>query len=978
MAAEKFSEEISRIRALLSENPQGLTIKSISEILGMNRNFAANNLRLLQMQGRVTLNHVGPAKIYSLADKLPVNAALKFSNNGVIIFSKGGTVFDSNEIIQGFLKLAKTDLIGKTTEQLPFLVRSCPEIPRLIRDGLKGKEHRMSVDLVLNDGSVPCMVTICPVFFESGNPGVALIFELSTSAGYPTHIDFGADPSLAETHGIEYICQFDPEGTLTYVNTVYSDFLHRSKEELLGHTWRPMVPESEYEEIQKCLLSLDKKHPVASLEFKVFTPKGDSRWQRWIFRNLFDQNGKSMGYKGTGIDITEIIHLKEKVRKSAEELESRVREHQAAMHDLNLKIYNEINRHEKTNFQLQFTQFAVDNASFLILWVNRDGRFVYGNKEAEQVLDYPNRELQKKKFLDIVASEFAFRWDEIWHAIQRDQRYTLETTLLTGKGREVPVEMVLNYLEFKDNQYCCCFVKDITETKLAEKARQDTEGTFQALAENANDGIFVAAADGTLIYANRRAGEITGYSVAELLTTSIKDLAAPAEFANLIERFQKRISGEDVSQLYESVIIRKDGKSVPIEITGAITSWHGQSADLVIIRDITERKQAMEGLRESKELFAKAFQNGPLMLTISDIATGRYLEVNNAFTVVSGFSRDETIGKTSIELGWISPGDRKSLLDELNSTGRVNGQELKLTRKNGESIWCLFFGEIITIAKKEWLLSLAEDITERKLAQETLRTISAYNRSLIEVSLDPLLTISYDGKITDVNTSTEKVTGFSRTQLIGTDFPAYFTEPEQAKQGYLQAFADGTIRDYPLNLRHREGHHIPVLYNAAVYRDETGAVRGVFAAARDITERKMAEEAQAQSETIFHAMFVSHDSVMLLIEPESGKIIDANLAAERFYGRFKNELCNLSIDEINTLPPEKVALKRNMVARGEVDVFISRHRLFSGVVKTVEVHSSPIRMGGKTVIFSIIHDITHRDAVGKDVEGSLVAENDLR
>ena len=122
------------------------------------------------------------------------------------------------------------------------------------------------------------------------------------------------------------------------------------------------------------------------------------------------------------------------------------------------------------------------------------------------------------------------------------------------------------------------------------------------------------------------------------------------------------------------------------------------------------------------------------------------------------------------------------------------------------------------------------------------QVLSAYNRSLIEASLDPLVTISKDGKIMDVNAATETATGCSRKELIGTDFSQYFTEPEKAKEGYEQVFSNGFVRDYPLAIRSRSGKTTEVLYNATVYRDEDGEIRGVFAAARDITERKHMEE----------------------------------------------------------------------------------------------------------------------------------------
>ena len=143
-------------------------------------------------------------------------------------------------------------------------------------------------------------------------------------------------------------------------------------------------------------------------------------------------------------------------------------------------------------------------------------------------------------------------------------------------------------------------------------------------------------------------------------------------------------------------------------------------------------------------------------------------------------------------------------------------------------------------------LARKEPHVRRQLAQaaaaEVLQKISTYNRSLLEASLDPLVTIGPDGKITDVNAATEAVTGCARAALIGTDFSDYFTDPEKARAGYQQVFREGFVRDYPLELRHRDGRITSVLYNASVYRDESGKVIGVFAAARDVTARKRAEE----------------------------------------------------------------------------------------------------------------------------------------
>ena len=142
-----------------------------------------------------------------------------------------------------------------------------------------------------------------------------------------------------------------------------------------------------------------------------------------------------------------------------------------------------------------------------------------------------------------------------------------------------------------------------------------------------------------------------------------------------------------------------------------------------------------------------------------------------------------------------------------------------------------------TAELKKALEALQDEMGERKRAEQKLKSASLYTRSLIEASLDPLVTISADGKVTDVNRATELITGVSRDKLIGNDFADYFTEPEKANEGYKEVFSRGTIRDYPLAIRHTSGFVTDVLYNATLYRNEAGKIEGVFAAARDVTER---------------------------------------------------------------------------------------------------------------------------------------------
>jgi PAS domain S-box-containing protein len=133
-----------------------------------------------------------------------------------------------------------------------------------------------------------------------------------------------------------------------------------------------------------------------------------------------------------------------------------------------------------------------------------------------------------------------------------------------------------------------------------------------------------------------------------------------------------------------------------------------------------------------------------------------------------------------------------------------------------------------------------ENEEKEKRAAELI--VAQYARSLIEASLDPLATISVEGKILDVNEASVKITGILREKLINTDFSSYFTEPTKAQEGYRQIFEKGFVTDYPLTVKHRNGNLTDVLYNASVHKDDKGNVLGVFASGRDVTEQKWAKD----------------------------------------------------------------------------------------------------------------------------------------
>jgi len=272
-------------------------------------------------------------------------------------------------------------------------------------------------------------------------------------------------------------------------------------------------------------------------------------------------------------------------------------------------------------------------------------------------------------------------------------------------------------------------------------------------------------------------------------------------------------------------------------------------------------------------------------------------------------------------------------------------------------------------------LGTVQDISDLKRAEDELRMAGAYNRSLIEASLDPLVTIGPDGKVTDVNAATEEATGRDRYELIGTDFSDYFTEPEKAKSGYEEVFRAGFVRDYPLELQHRDGRVTSVLYNASVYRDERGEISGVFAAARDITERKKAEEAfmllNQKNEMILNSAGegiygTDNDGNIMFINPAAQKIL--GYGSENLVGRGSHQLFHHTRADGSPYPQEECPLHRSIKERkshrGEEEVFWSR----DGRMVYVEHVNTPLiennEVVGAVVVF---RDITERKKAEEEI-----------
>ena len=384
---------------------------------------------------------------------------------------------------------------------------------------------------------------------------------------------------------------------------------------------------------------------------------------------------------------------------------------------------------------------------------------------------------------------------------------------------------------------------------------QSPEDPYRILAERMNEGAATLSDDGTILFCNRRLAEMVKIPSEQLLGSSFSSILRE-EHGRRLQEVLRSAARNDIRT--EGDLLREDGTPLPVQLSVSLVALgETEKVFCLVASDLSELNLAKRGLREQNEIFELAQD----AILIRDLHC-RIQSWNRGARDLYGWSADETLGKVSSDiLHTLFPEPFEAIEASLHERKEWEG-ELTQTRRDGRTVvvasrWSLLRDDR---GNPTGILEINRDITARIEAQEKLEIASRYTRSLIEASLDPLVTISLAGKIADVNKATETVTGITRERLIGTDFSDYFTEPEKARQGYQQAFADGTVRDYPLAIRSTSGVITEVLYNAAVFRSQGGEVEGVFAAARDVTERNRIAAARAEAAKALHELNLELES----------------------------------------------------------------------------------------------------------------------
>ena len=536
---------------------------------------------------------------------------------------------------------------------------------------------------------------------------------------------------------------------------------------------------------------------------------------------------------------------------------------------------------------------------------------------------------------------------------------------LTAKAKDGRVTVVsYNASTFRDAagklQGVFAAARDITEQKKLEQQLRESEAYNRGLIEASVDGLITVDPSGTISDVNEQMCRMSGFSREELIGTPFADYFQDPEraTAGVKETFEKGIVTE-----YVLTLARRSDSPLGVSFNASV--FRDPSGDVKGIfasaRDITEQARLQSQLAEERGYnrgLIEASLDG--LITVDPVLS--ITDVNETMCRMSGYSRKELLG-TAFHQYFT---DTKRAADGVRQTldkGAVTNYELTLRRKDNQELLVSFNAAIFKdeSGKVRGIFASARDITDQARLQTQLAEERAYNRGLIEASVDGLVTVNEAMVITDVNETMSQMAEKSRTQLIGSSFPDYFLERELAAEGVRLTFNKGSVTNYVLTLQAGAGKQIPVSFNAAVFRDPNGNVRGIFASARDITAQKQLE-GQLQASQFYSRSLIESNIDALMTTDSLGIITDVNQQMEALTGCSRQELIGTPFKTHFTNPARAEDGIRLVLEKSKVTNYELTARSKKGKETVVSYNATTFydQSGKLQGVFAAARDITEQ------------------
>ncbi|HKQ76212.1 MAG TPA: PAS domain S-box protein [Blastocatellia bacterium] len=581
----------------------------------------------------------------------------------------------------------------------------------------------------------------------------------------------------------------------------------------------------------------------------------------------------------------------------------------------------------------------------------------------------------------------------------------VEAAFCGADGQTFPAEVNAVRFDWKGETLGQIIIHDISRRQQSERERERLLGEIEAerdrlrqILEQMPIGVTIfEAPSGRAIFHNCEAESLLRRSLPD-----VDDYQGYAQFGGLREDGEpfrseeypaaRSILSGEVIKGEEIRYRRGDGTETFLSVDSAPIRDQAGRIVLVVTTfiDIGERKRAEESLRESEERFAKAFSASPDALVISRISDGVVLEANDSFISMSGYDRDEVIGKSTIDLGvYVHPADRQRMVTMLKEQNFVRDFEFSMRLRSGEERLVTFSAEPFELRGVHCWLTIARDITERKRAEEALRESEERFEKAFRASPDVLIiTRLSDGVILEVNESWTSLFGFDREEVLGKSWTLFnrLVDSEQLERAQTILKEQNYLRDFEVSVKEKTGETRLVTISG-----EPLELRGehcFLTIVHDITERKQAEEALRNSEeqmrrqlAYIEAIYATAPVGMCFIDTD-GRMLSMNERLAEIHGKTVEDQLGRTVREAMPQIADIVEpIYRRVIETGQpiLNVELSPD-ITPGVVRHFIVSFSPIKNGDERVlgINVVVMEITQRKAIEEELEQLLRQEKAAR
>jgi PAS domain S-box-containing protein len=580
---------------------------------------------------------------------------------------------------------------------------------------------------------------------------------------------------------------------------------------------------------------------------------------------------------------------------------------------------------------------------------------------------------------DVITCDWVMPGFSALAALKLIQEHGVDVPVIIVSG-EVGEEVAVTVMKSGAQDYvskhkltrlCSAIARELREAeerrarKQAEEALRRREAYFRALIENASDIITVLHPDGTVRYHSPSAQRILGYQPDELEGVNDFDLVHPDDRPALFELFRRGIEtpGMRVSAMYR--YRHKDGSWRTFEGVGTNLIDDPVVAGIVVnSHDITQRVEMEETLRNSEEYLKALFEYAPDAYYLND-RNGYFVDGNRASEELTGYKREELIGRSFLTAGLIAPEDLPTVAALLpTSVSEPTGPfELVLIRKDQQRVTVEIRTFFVNIKGRTLVMGIARDISERKRTEEALRASGQKYRNLVETAHDVIWSVDMAGRCTFVNQAVRELLGYEPEAILGRPFLDFMsaTHSEKSLDLFARTQAGEGHFGYEIELRRKDGVPVIVNSNTIVLRDEHGNAAGATGTLLDITDRKRMEDALRRSEEQFRSIIENTSDLLILVSID-GTIRYASPSHQRVLAYHPDELIGrnfIAFVHPDDAPTVVAALQKHAADPGALGPLQVRVRHHEGSWRHIEVVANPVA-NDPTVGVINARDITER------------------